>query len=378
MDALAEAVLNSAAELPETEWDTLLGRNDFYSSSSWLGHVELMGSASWGYLQRRADGRLRAGMTVHEMGLGASPFNRVDHRVVNACRKAEPEADVPADLLRDLLVPALNCGGRTIGHSRVLTHADARGEEAADDTRALLARAEEIARQRGLRSVCALYVDGEDTGFRSALREAGFAEFENGRSSVLDIDFTDFEEYLGRFSKQSRKSYRKERRRIHEAGVRIDVERMDGTNSRIIAAQGAANSRRYGWDVTESETQHGHDVSMRALPGRNELLVARDAQGDPIGTLAFLQWRDEFYVREIGFDYDRLDGLPLYFEISFYRMIEEALARGVRLIDYTIEQEATKRSRGCRQSMRYAYVKCLDPAGQKDIAELLARTGGRS
>ncbi|MFF3941730.1 GNAT family N-acetyltransferase [Streptomyces phaeofaciens] len=371
-------VLHESAELPAAEWETLLGGNDFYSSSSWLGHVELMGSASWGYLLRRREGRLRAGMTVHEMGLGASPFNRVDRRVVNACLKAAPDQAVPEDALRELLVPALNCGGRTIGHSRVLTSGEAGAEESADHVRALLHEAEEIARQRGLRSVCALYVDGEDILFRTALREAGFAEFENGRSSVLDIDFADFDEYMGRFSKQSRKSYRKERRRILEAGVRIDVEKMDETNSRVIAAQGAANSRRYGWDVAESETQHGHDISMRALPGMNELLVARDAQGTPIGTLAFLQWRDEFYVREIGFDYDRLDGLPLYFEISFYRMIEEALARGVRLIDYTIEQEATKRSRGCRQSMKYAYVKCLDPEGQKNVAEILAQVGGRS
>src|SRR4051812_18350879 len=130
-----------------------------------------MGSAYWAYLLRRQDGRLRAAMTVHEMGLGASPFNRVDRRVVNACLKAVPEADIPEDSLRDLPVPALNCGGRTIGHSRVLTRGAAGREESADDMRALLELAEEIVRQRGLRSVCALYIDGGDAIFRTALRE---------------------------------------------------------------------------------------------------------------------------------------------------------------------------------------------------------------
>ncbi len=372
------AVLHDAAELDAVGWDTLLGRNDFYSSSSWLGHVELMDSAYGGYLLRRRDGRLRAGMTVHEMGFGASPFNRVDSRVVNACHKAAPQAHLPEDLLRDLLLPALNCGGRTIGHSRVLTDGDAGGEESADDVRALLDRAEEIAGQRGLRSVCALYVDGEDAVFRSALRDAGFLEFENGRSSILDVDFADFDEYLGRFSQRRRKAYRKERRIIREAGVRIDVEEMDEKNSSIIAAQGANNLRRYGWEVTERKTQHVYNIAMQALPGMNELLVARDAQGVPIGTLAFLQWRDEIYVRQIGFDYNRLNGLPLYFDMGFYRVIEEALSRGVRLIDDSIEQEATKRSRGYRQLVKYAYVKCMEPAAQAQVAEVLAGIGGSS
>ncbi|GAA2139217.1 hypothetical protein GCM10009760_21190 [Kitasatospora kazusensis] len=353
--------VESHVDLEHFGWDGLLGHNDYYQSVQWLSYVELLDSPYWRYLVAGpSGGPARAGLTVHQINSTASPFNRPDARLRLAVERLGGPVAAPFwGGLEEHLLPALALGGRTIGHSRVLLDAAEPEPVRRARLRELLAEAEELAVVRGLRSLSALYVDEHDRLLREELTAAGYLAFPNGAASHLRIDFEDFEGYLARFSPRRRRLVRREHHHVRSQ-VEFTVGPLDEESAPTIAELGAANSRRYGWDVSTAAALLPHQLTLRAIPGVVETLTARDGAGRTLGALAFIQWRDEMYARQIGFDYERIGDLPLYFELGFYRLIEEALSRGVRLIDYSIEKNDTKLSRGCAELAKYGYLKCLD------------------
>jgi hypothetical protein len=102
------------------------------------------------------------------------------------------------------------------------------------------------------------------------------------------------------------------------------------------------------------------------------VLTAR-ADGAVRGFCVVLADGDHWYVRHAGFDYEYLRprNLPLYFELLYYRLLDEAAARGVRRIHYGLGSSPAKTLRGCATTAQFAAV-LSSPA----LARRARRTAG--
>ncbi|MFC7760326.1 GNAT family N-acetyltransferase [Catellatospora bangladeshensis] len=81
-------------------------------------------------------------------------------------------------------------------------------------------------------------------------------------------------------------------------------------------------------------------------------------RGEVRGFALILRHHDTWYARQTGYDYayQQRTGAPLYFELLYYRLVEEAAAAGVRAIHYGLGSADTKRSRGCTSSEQRCHL----------------------
>lgn len=367
------AVERSAAEVQGRCWDRLLGHGDYYFSTGWLGFVEKLASDFHCYLTT-SDSRRRisCGLTVHQLDDRASPFSRVDSRLLPVVASTCPiDRRTLASELRQLLLPTLSCGGRTLGLSKVLYAGELLRSVRKRTIADMLARAESIAHSRDLSSVSALYVDAQDWLLRNTFLSSGFIEFPSAVSSRLEVPRSGFEAYLSRFRSHRRQRIRRDRRKVREGAWQFACMPVTASLLEPITALQVANLTKYGWNVDFDDALNTNRLMFDYLPDRVEAIIASNDGSNPRAVLTFIQWCDQIYTRQFGSDYRVAGSVPMYFELVYYQLIEEAWRRNVRMIDYSIDLEHVKRARGCIQSTRYGYVKCLN---NRDHERLLALT----
>lgn len=374
MKALAVPTIDAAMSYG---YGDLAGTDDLYLSPTWLKIEQDLGLAPYlCYLLCLAKGEqpLAAavkGFTVDEAAWW--PFVRVDMVLARLLEQREaPTCDATKDLLSGLL-PNIYFGSARGGTTKLRLH------PALDDARAraavagLLAGAEDLARDLGLRSITFLYTDPQDTLLRELLVGSGYAEFgPTHHVAVLTVKGSSFADYLSGFGKRRRDSIRWERRKIAEAGVRIAVEELTeelGEQMRPLEAQ---LFKRYGHrDYPAQVMRYLHGSVARDYQGDTRVITAR-SEGVLRGYASFIQCEDVLYSRDTGYDYEWKKDLPLYFEVLFYSAIELAMRSGIREICYSVGSESTKASRGCDLYPRIGYVKALDPVTAAGIDRLCA------
>ncbi|MBB5940304.1 GNAT family N-acetyltransferase [Streptomyces zagrosensis] len=356
--------LRSVRELNEAEWEASLGAHGFYASLPWLRVAEETADMPPFYLRSTISGGTRfATLPCYPMAAESPfPFCRVEFlatRFIESCASGEG-ARVAASLM-----PALFLGGRNPAHTRVGAAALERGaageREAAHD---LLGGAEEAARDRALRSVGMLYVDEDDAPLRQALAERGYVSFPHHGAAVLDVPDEGFDAYVrgsGRhpLTTNMRNNVRREMKRLAAAGVRYESRELDPAAREEADRLEARLNRKYKTFDDRAVRRLREAVARQA--GDHAGLEFARLEGHAVGSLLYFRRREELYVRTAGFDYEATEGLPVYFGLLFYHLIERARALGVRVIHYSVGTEEAKRRRGCRLVRQYAYVKGLAP-----------------
>ena len=315
---------------------------------------------------------------------------RDGHGVLRACLACYPlDADSPFPFCRlDLVLehtgadressqaamPNLFCGGRFPSHTRVAVDPRRGPSERRAAVEEILGRAEEAAREQGLRSLAVLYVDEGDETLRQALEKRRFLVFASETASSLEVPAA-FEEYLARFDGRRRNAVRRDRRKLADAGVELSVRRLAPELLGELVALEANLNAKYGTPFDPVAARAGYEALLRLAP-EHGLVSTAEIDGRICGFVLLLRWRDELYARQVGFDYERQGGLPVYFGVVFYEPIEYAIREGLARIDYATGAEATKRAHGCSQLRQYAYVRCFDGDLHTRLARELTRARG--
>ncbi|MER7670434.1 GNAT family N-acetyltransferase [Kitasatospora sp. NPDC096128] len=336
----------SAAELPRADWDGLTGADDLFLSTRWLDVVERTAGVPMRYLWVERDGALVAGLAT-ALATRDAPWllGRTDAVLRRAAASDFPDA---ADLLAevqdaDALLPSLLAGGRQLGNTRVLHGPHSRPEDLA----ALVGAAETLAREAGAASLAFLFVADRDRPLADLLARRGYTSFTSGRYATLTVPPTGFEGYLAAFSGR-RRSIKAERRRIGAAGVTVAAEPLSTDVLPRLAELEAELIAKYGipWSADRSLNLIGRTAERF---GDDAFAVLARAEGEIRGFSLVLRHHGAWYARHSGFDYafQRRTGTALYFEVGYYRLIEEAAAAGVGTIHYGFGSDATKASRGC-------------------------------
>ena len=338
-----------SADLPRNGWDALAGPGDIFLSCRWLDVVEATAGVPMTYLWRERGGAPVAALPT-ALATSDVPWalGRPDVVLRNSVAAGLPGA---AEFLETLdgdptqrLMPTLLAGGRHVGGTRALSSAAA----TATDLEDLVDEAETLARRSHAATVCFLYLDAQDQQLAQILHKRGYQNYVSGQYSRLPVPADGYHGYLASLPSKRRISVAAERGKIQRAGVRVSLESLKATDLARLAE-------------LESELLAKYDIDLRPqqlLPilrqvrdcfGEEAFAVIARAEEDIRGFALILRHKDDWIARQTGYDYayQRRTKTPLYFELLYYRLVEEASAAGVRTIHYGLGSAETKLSRGC-------------------------------
>ena len=376
------SVLESLAEVDSTAWDALAGagrpcppflRHDFLRALELGGCVD--GDTGWQtrhLVGRGADGRLQAALPLygksHSWGeyvfdwawadayerhglnyypklLSAIPFTPVTgpRLLVGGTRPVEPDA------LKD---------GAAVMPDPGRLHRQ----------RDLVGAALSLARQTRVSSWHVLYPEPDEV---AALTGAGLMLRRGVQFHWYNQGFADFEAFLTTLAQPKRKKIRAERRKVAEAGVRIERLRGDA----ISEADWRFFYRCY--QTTYRQHRSSPYLSLdfflrlaRQMPAHLLMAVAR-RDGRPIATSLVLLDEERLYGRYWG----AVEHIPcLHFELAYYQSIEAAIELGLRVIEGGAQGEH-KMARGFVPVATHSAHWLSEPAFAEAVDDFLRREG---
>ncbi|MFJ8584829.1 GNAT family N-acetyltransferase [Streptomyces sp. NPDC093595] len=229
------------------------------------------------------------------------------------------------------------------------------GEPAVERTRDLLAAVTLWARNAGVACAAVLYAAG--TVLPAALAaEPAWHRVRGTVRSVLDVPPGSFDDYVAGLTKTSRQKVRWDVRDLALAGVRTapaDAARLGATELRLRLAL----IEKYGGYSTEDVERSRLERLTSLFPTeRLRLFHSTTADGDVVGFSLFIGHGDQWHVFWCGFDYGNPASRRTYFDAMFYSPVRTAQKEGVRLIDYGLGYERSKKWRGCRGALRDIWV----------------------
>ncbi|MER5876589.1 GNAT family N-acetyltransferase [Streptomyces sp. NPDC001910] len=353
----ALGVVRRAAHLPRAAWDRLAGPDAAYLATRWLDVAEDTSGAAMRYLTL-TDGEGLAGALATAVADTNAPWlaGRPD-TVLRLCAEegrdgaGELAGDLPDDLA-DALLPGLVCGGRHLGRTTLLSR------DGHDGTaERLLGAAERLADEDGLRSVAFLHVDEHDTALRTLLARRGYRSFHSEDYHWLPVPSGGFAEYAAGFSAHRRRRIGAERRAVRDAGVQIATAPLDAADIPRFAELETTLLGKYGMSAwTPARSAAILERALRAC-GPDALAATARLDGEIIGFALIVVHHDRWFAHRAGFDYAAQRGLPVYFELLYYHLVEAAARAGATVIHYGTGSGAAKTSRGCLGSRQYAYLR---------------------
>jgi uncharacterized protein len=338
-------------------WDELLAPEDFFQTSRWLQVVAAVAGTPVSRLLSPADAAPAAGLvtvvaTEASPWLLARPDTLLRDSVADGLAGA---AGCQAALGNRPLLPSLVCGGRHIGRTRAVGAPDQLAEHLPE----LIEAAEDSAGEQGLASICYPHVDERDAELVAALRQRGYLEHVSAEYCWLPIPPGGMEEYLAGVSKHRRRRVRLARRHLDEAGVRIWMQPLAGAPLDRLGELEAALLTKYGNPASpESSAELLSQVADRL---GDDALVSLACLDETIIAFALvLRNGSHWFGHRAGFDYELQRDLPLYEEVLYYRVIDEAAPAGGTVLHVGIGSADTKRSLHCEVSRQSSFLKVLN------------------
>lgn len=334
-------------------WDAVMAGNGYYHSSDWLSRTQAGGVY---YVHAGTAAGLGAAASIH---LPARSHNAL---MLPSERLREASAVGPEDLrhrrwLEVDVDEAVFVFGRSLAPSAVGFARDA----ACDRTAFLdgcLSAAEDLAVEHGRPALVALGVPRggalhDDLDRRGFYGVPGLAHYR-----LPTAGLSGFEDYLGRLSSGRRSSIRRERRGI--AALSYDEGLLAPEHAELFAPLLATTAAKYG---------PGEDLAavaqrLRAQAGsapRCRYVAAYDRHDDRcVGVILFFTWGDVVYATEVGVAADQP---TVYFELTYYRLVEIACRERHLAIDYSVGSGSTKVSRGCVETPTVTTFRAVTRSG---------------
>jgi len=199
---------------------------------------------------------------------------------------------------------------------------------------ALLAGLARLERDERCSSTHVLFCD-DGTGALIAGSTHGYVRRASLQFHWHNDGYATFDDFLSRLDHSARKQIKRERRRVVEAGLTVEVRQAHEVPTswwpRLYALYAGIYDRKWGRPYL---TPAFFDGIARALPERGLVAVARDrsrpADDDVVAMTLSFEKGKHCYGRHWGTDVD----VPgLHFELCYYALIERAIARGQTLVE---------------------------------------------
>lgn len=349
----------SIADIAPAQWDALASGGEPFLSHAYLAALEESGSTGpgTGWTPRPAalesdDGTLLAAMPLYEKTHSNGEF-------VFDWDWAEAYASAGRAYYPKLVsaIPFTPVSG-----PRVL--AGPHDAQALAGT--LVADTLERAEDERLSSVHWLFVDPGQT----ALLEAAGCLIRTGcHFEWRNPGVGNFDEWLARLGSSRRKSIRRERRRVAEAGIRCEwFSGADLDDRRLAVVYELYAANYYAHGMRPYLTPRFFAQLAQTMPGRFSVCLASRGP-ETIGGALFLEGPDTLYGRYWG-AFEWVD--CLHFEVCYYQGIERALERGLQRFHPGVQGEH-KLLRGFAPTLHYSAHWLRDRDFHDAVARFLER-----
>ncbi len=345
-------------DVPPSSWLPLLGERDLFLLPGWMAVGP--GTYGGGLHDARAalverDGTAVAGTAGWLFGQACTEdLCRPDVLLEIPARRGAP------------LFPTVLAGGWY--DSRV---AHRPGDGAPAELAAVVDALEDWGAAEGAGSACWPSVDDRERELVAVLADRGYRRFPLTPRWALEGPWTGFDDYLGRMSSKRRISVRGERRRVREAGITCRTVPLTRELARPLVELAEENVTRHGGRVDLDRYAEWVAALTGIEDGRAEAHLA-ERDGRILGCVVSSTYAGRVYALFPGFDYARITGLPVYFELAYYHLVEHAAAHGFHAVEYGPAADEAKNLRGCVAHRQALWIRGLDPRAERLVAELSA------
>jgi predicted N-acyltransferase len=311
-------LLNGVGELPQAEWDALVGDGSPFLEWSWLASLEEAGAldrhSGWAPrpLVAREEGRLVAACPLYVKGNSEGEFV-FDWGWADAAYRAG------VDYYPKLLV---GIPFTPVTGSRFLVEP---GRDRAEWIRWMASALRQITDQNDLSSVHVNFCPEDEI---EPLQDVGYDLRVGVQYHWHNRGYADFEEYLGAFRSKRRNQVRRERREMERQGVRIETLTGDAIPDELFAPMfrfylATIDKKYYGRQYLTAEF-----FELVRERFRNRLCFVVAWLGDqPIGGTFNVQKGDALYGRYWGAEHAVRH---LHFNVCYYAAIEHCIEQGLQ------------------------------------------------
>lgn len=322
--AVTLSFVSSMAAIGREEWNALVGSGCPFLRWEWLSLLEDSGAVrpetGWlpAHCTARAEGGLVAAAPLYIKGHGRGEFVYDQMWAEVASRLSRPY--YPKLVAASPFTPV--AGYRFLTRPGIFRPAMAR---------TMLQAMDHLAEANGLSGIHVLFA--EDS-FADELEDLGFTAWEHQGFVWRNKGYRHFEDFLGEFRTGQRKNIRRERERLREAGIRVEI--VDGPD---VPDSWFSLMYRYYEDTNDKFGEWGCKfLPLAFFEGladrfRNRLAFSAaflPGGTDPVGLAFLVHDGGRLYGRYWGADQDIAF---LHFELCYYAPIEWAISRGLELFD---------------------------------------------
>jgi len=232
-----------------------------------------------------------------------------------------------------------------------------------------LARAiEEFVAEQRLSSAHALFFDEPA---REAFEQSGWLLRRDCQFHWTNQNFTDFDQYLATFTAEKRKKARRERRRVHEAGIHFDTRFGSDISAALLDTVYRFHRATF--------LRHGHEPylsreffsEISRTMGETLMFKIAMHQSKPVAAAVFFWCQEALYGRYWGAAEEHHS---LHFETCYHQGIEFCIERGIRRFEPGTQGEH-KVARGFAPTLTWSAHYIGDRRFRSAVRDYLVREG---
>ncbi len=231
---------------------------------------------------------------------------------------------------------------------------------------ALIEAAIDIARTQQVSSWQCLFVEDAD---HEALAAAGLLIRRGVQFHWLNKNYANFDGFLAGFTADKRKKLKRERRAVHESGLRLDVlhgNEIDTALWRVIHRQYRDTFARYG---NHPAFPLEFFIQASAALGRQLLVFIAYQDEHPVASAICYRDATTLYGRHWGTE---IDVPGLHFELCYYQGIAYCIENGLQRFEPGAQGEH-KLARGFEPVPTWSGYWIADPGMRRAVADFIAR-----
>jgi predicted N-acyltransferase len=202
-----------------------------------------------------------------------------------------------------------------------------------------------------------LFVSEFDELLMKNLESLNYTKFPNIVTYYLDVNWSNFEDYLKSLKPRRRRSIKREIRHCTQSGVTIKEESISENIAEKLSEFEANVSLKY--THTNNKLDPSFFMILKKYAKDNiKLLIARK-NDQIVGFFLGLQHKDILDAYMVGLDYSAETETDfIYFNLVYYKTIQLAIDEKIKKIYYRYSSGQAKLNRGCRPEQTYSFIKC--------------------
>jgi predicted N-acyltransferase len=203
-----------------------------------------------------------------------------------------------------------------------------------------------------------LFVSEFDELLMKNLENLNYAKFSNIVTFYLDVNWSNFEEYVKSLKIGRRRTVRREIKKCSENGITIKQESISETIVEKLSDLGANVSSKYNQREQTRLDPSFFKILQKYAKNKARLFIARK-NDKVVGFSLGLQHKQVLDMYMYGCDYaSQTNTSFIYFNLGYYEPIKFAIDEKIKKIYFRYLNEKAKVARGCKPEQTYSFVKC--------------------